>query len=81
LVAHAVVSPDGKWLATSLVDGGSTNLWAIPTAGGSLRPLTDFGDRPTLISRNISWSPDSRYLYAALAEVQTDIVLLKGWQS
>jgi Tol biopolymer transport system component len=79
LVGHAALSPDGKWLATSLTDGPATNLWAIPTSGGSLTPLTDFGDRPTLISRSISWSPDSQYLYAALAESQTNIVLIKGW--
>jgi Tol biopolymer transport system component len=77
-VGHAALSPDGKWLATSLIDGPTTNLWAVPTSGGSLKPLTDFGDRQTLISRNISWSPDSQYLYAALAESQTNIVLLKG---
>jgi Tol biopolymer transport system component len=79
LVAHAALSPDGKWLATSLLDRPTTNLWAIPTSGGSLKPLTNFGDRATLISRNISWSPDGQYLYAALAESQTNIVLIKGW--
>ena len=77
-VAHAALSPDGKWLATSLIDGATTNLWAVPTSGGSLKPFTDFGDRPTLISRAISWSPDGQYLYAALAESQTNIVLIKG---
>jgi Tol biopolymer transport system component len=77
-VAHAALSPDGKWLATSLVDGPTTNLWAVPTSGGPLKPLTDFGDRQTLISRSISWSPDSQFLYAALAESQTNIVLIRG---
>jgi Tol biopolymer transport system component/aminoglycoside phosphotransferase (APT) family kinase protein len=78
LVGHAVLSPDGQWLATSLIDGATTNLWALPTAGGAMKLLTDFGDRPTLISRSISWSADSQYLYAALAESQTNIVLIKG---
>ena len=77
-VGHAALSPDGKWLATSLIDGATTNLWAVPTSGGSLKQFTDFGDRPTLISRAISWSPDGQYLYAALAESQTNIVLIKG---
>jgi hypothetical protein len=79
LVGHVALSPDGKWLATSLIDGPTTNLWAIPTSGGSLTPLTDFGDRPTLISRSVAWSPDGQHLYAALAEIQTNIVLIKGW--
>ena len=77
-VMHAAMSPDGHWLATSLVDGATTNLWALPTAGGPLRPLTDFGDRSVLITRSVSWSPDSQSVYAAVADVQTDIVLIDG---
>jgi len=77
-VMHAAMSPDGQWLATSLVDGATTNLWALPTSGGPLRPLTDFGDRPVLITRSVSWSPDSQSVYAAVADVQTDIVLIDG---
>jgi len=65
-------------LATSLLDGPTTNLWLLPTSGGAFQPLTDFGDRPTLISRNVSWSADSQYIYAALAESQTNIVLIQG---
>ena len=78
LSAHAALSPDGKWLATSLIDVPTTNLWALPTSGGPLQPLTDFGDRSTLISRSVSWSTDSQYLYAAVAESQTNIALIKG---
>jgi Tol biopolymer transport system component len=78
LAAHVAVSPDGKWLATTLSDGPTTNLWVLPTSGGILQPLTDFGDRPTLISRNVSWSADSQFLYAAVAESQTNIALIKG---
>jgi len=77
-VMHAAMSPDGQWLATSLVDGATTNLWALPTSGGPLQPLTDFGDRQVLITRSVSWSPDSQSVYAAVADVQTDIVLLDG---
>ena len=29
-------------------------------------------------SRNVSWSHDSRHIYAAVAERQTDVVLLAG---
>jgi Tol biopolymer transport system component len=79
LVAHAALSPDGTVLATSLIDGLTTNLWAVSTSGGSLTQLTDFGDRTTLISRSISWSPDGQFLYAALAESQSNIVSIKGW--
>jgi serine/threonine protein kinase/Tol biopolymer transport system component len=77
--AHQIVlSPDGRWLATMLLDGATTNLWALPTAGGPMKPLTDFGGRSILIARHVSWSPDSEHLYAAVAEAETDIVLLDG---
>ncbi|HVH26669.1 MAG TPA: protein kinase [Vicinamibacterales bacterium] len=72
------LSPDGRWLATALVDGVATNLWRLPTTGGSMTPLTDFGDRRTFIERSICWSPDSQTLFAAVAEEEMDIVLLDG---
>ena len=73
-----VLSPDGKWLTMPLSDGTTSNIWALPTAGGPMRPLTDFGTRSVLIARRVSWSPDSKYLYAAVADTDADIVLLDG---
>jgi Tol biopolymer transport system component len=75
---HCSLSPDGKWLALPLIDGGSTNIWALPASGGPMRPLTDFEGRPTLIARHICWSPDGRYVYAAVAENSADIVMYDG---
>jgi Tol biopolymer transport system component len=72
------LSPDGQWLAAPLIDGATTNLWVLPVAGGSMRAVTDFGDRSILITRSVSWSADSQHLYAAVAESETDIVLLDG---
>ena len=72
------VSPDGEWLAMPLADGATTNLWALPTAGGPMRPLTDFGNRSLLIARRVSWSPDSKFLFAAVAETDADVILLDG---
>jgi hypothetical protein len=43
-----------------------------------MRPLTDFQGRPTLIARQVCWSPDGRYLYAAVAENGADIVMYDG---
>jgi hypothetical protein len=43
-----------------------------------MTPVTDFGDRTVLIARSFSWSRDSRHIYAAVAETQTDVVLLDG---
>ena len=72
------LSPDGKWQAAPLVDRGTTNLWMMPSDGGALRQLTDFGERSILIMRHVSWSPDSKYLFAAVDESGADIVLLDG---
>lgn len=73
-----VLSPDGKWLALPLTDGATTNIWAISTADGSLRQLTDFGTRSTYIARRVSWSADGKSIYAALGDSASDIVLLDG---
>ncbi len=78
LLVHPVISPDGKWLAMPLSDGVVTNIWALPTSGGSLRQLTDFGQRPTYIARRISWSVDGKAIFAALGEGDADVVLLRG---
>ena len=43
-----------------------------------MRPLTDFGDRSVIIGRRVSWSPNSRFIYAAVADTDADIVLLDG---
>jgi Tol biopolymer transport system component len=77
-VLYLTVSPDGAWLAMPLVDGSTTNLWLLPTTGGAMKRITDFGDRSVEIARSISWSADGRHLYAAIADIETDIILLDG---
>ena len=44
----------------------------------TLTPGTDFGDRATVIARRVSWAPDGQHLYAAVADIDADIVLLDG---
>jgi Tol biopolymer transport system component len=78
LLLQLFLSPDGRQLAVPLIDGATTNVWALPTDGRPMRPITDFGDRSILIVRSVSWSADSRHLFAAIAEVETDIVLFDG---
>jgi Tol biopolymer transport system component len=75
---HVSVSPDGRWLGVPLLDGTTANIWLIPTEGGPMRAVTDFGERSVFIARWVSWSPDSRYVYAAVAETDADIVVLDG---
>ena len=51
-----------------LRDGDTTNLWLLPTAGGPMKAVTDFGSRSVLIVRRASWLPHGRFLYVALAD-------------
>jgi Tol biopolymer transport system component len=73
---HPILSPDDKWLALPLVDRGTSNLWIIPAEGGPMRKLTDFGEQRIIISRRVSWSPDSKRIYAAVAQTDADVVSL-----
>ena len=75
---HAFLSPDGAWLAMPLLDGATTNLWAVSTTTGEWRQLTEFGDRNVMIARRIAWSADGQYIYASVSDVDSDIVMLTG---
>jgi Tol biopolymer transport system component len=78
LLMQPVLSPDAKWLGVLLTDGPTTNIWALPTAGGEMRRITDFGTQATLIARRVSWSSDGRFIYAAVGKGEADIVLLSN---
>ena len=75
---NPALSPDGQWLAQALTDGLTTNIWALSTTSGEWRPITDFGDRQTVIARRVSWSSDGRFVLAAVAEGSADIVSMTG---
>jgi serine/threonine protein kinase len=72
------LSPDGRFVAMPLMDGETANVWLMPTDGGEMRPVTDFGDECTLIVRRVSWMPDSGSVVAAVARVNSDVILLDG---
>jgi Tol biopolymer transport system component len=75
---NPALSPDGKWLAMPLVDGFTSNIWALSTDDGRWQQVTDFGNRAIFIARRVSWSADGRSILAAVGEGDTDIVLLEG---
>ena len=77
-IVSPALSPDGKWMAQALTDGLTTNVWALSTTTGEWRQITDFGDRATFIARRVSWSSDGRSIFAAVAEGDSNIVLLEG---
>jgi len=75
---HAILSPDGRWLAMPLLDGPTTNLWALSTTRGVWRKLTDFGPRNVMIARRIAWARDGKHIYASVSDMDADIVMLGG---
>lgn len=77
-IANPSLSPDGSLLAQALTDGYTTNVWTLSTSTGQWHRVTDFGDRVTFIARRVSWSPDGRLIVAAVAEGDSDIVLIDG---
>lgn len=77
-IVNPALSPDGRWLAQALLDGFTTNIWALSATTGEWHPIVDFGNRLTFIARRVSWSPDGRFVLAAVGEGDADIVLLSG---
>jgi eukaryotic-like serine/threonine-protein kinase len=75
---HFALSPDGDSLAMGLADGVRTNIWTLGTSDGTWRQITDFGEEPTVIARQVSWSPDGQHLFAAVSKNHGDIVMLDG---
>jgi Tol biopolymer transport system component len=73
-VIQPIVSPDGKWLALLLHGQNNDEIWLLSPAGGTMHRMTDFGDRRISLARRVSWSPDSRFIYAALGDHDSDIV-------
>jgi len=54
-------SPDGKWIAVSVWQDGSRDLWIYTADGRPFRRVT----WDTAIDREPAWSEDGRYLYFA----------------
>jgi Tol biopolymer transport system component/tRNA A-37 threonylcarbamoyl transferase component Bud32 len=75
-IVNPSLSPAGDWLALPLTDGFTTNVWALSTASGEWRRVTDFGTRATFIARRVSWTPDGKSIIASIGEGDADIVLL-----
>lgn len=63
-VSSPTPSPDGRWIAYVNTDvdkaanRGNSDVWLIPTAGGTPRPLTTSPKH----DRHPTWSPDGRWI-------------------
>jgi hypothetical protein len=75
---HFALSPTGDSLAMGLAEGVTTNIWTLSTADGKWRQITDFGEEPTVIARQVSWAPEGQHLFAAVSRHHGDIVMLDG---
>ena len=78
LFASTSLSPDERWLALPMMVGATGNIGVMPVEGGTFKPIIDFGDRAMLIARQVAWAPDGASIYASVADVDADIVLLDG---
>lgn len=70
-------TPDGQALTYSAGQGGVSNIWFQPLAGGPARQLTNFTSDDI---RGFDWTPDNRLILARGPRNQ-DIVLISNRQS
>ena len=78
LFASTSLSPDERLLALPMIVGSIGTIGVMPVDGGTFTPVIDFGDRAMLIARQVAWAPDGASIYAAVADMNADIVLLDG---
>jgi Tol biopolymer transport system component len=72
-----VLSKDNSRFALPLTDGQTSNIWVMSTDDGSMSKLTDFGDRAVMMARRVAWSPDDRFVFAAVGDMDGDIMLIR----
>jgi Tol biopolymer transport system component len=56
--AHPVYSPDGRWIAFHMLEGGERDVWTLPAAGGEPVRVSGKGASDILPE----WSPDGSRL-------------------
>ncbi|KAK0038785.1 PD40 domain-containing protein [Biomphalaria pfeifferi] len=55
------VSPDGKWVAFSRSEDGPTNIWIMPSSGGTPEPLTVTNSN----DRWVNWAAGNRLFFSS----------------
>jgi dipeptidyl aminopeptidase/acylaminoacyl peptidase len=84
-VGEAQVSPDGKWVAYTVstpdldANRGASNIWMVPTAGGSSLQLTQSGHDSSPV-----WSPDGKtiaFLSSRSGDSQVYLLSMDGGEA
>ncbi len=84
-VGEAQVSPDGKWVAYTVstpdldANRGASNIWIVPTAGGSSQQLTQSGHDSSPV-----WSPDGKtiaFLSSRSGDSQVYLLSMDGGEA
>jgi dipeptidyl aminopeptidase/acylaminoacyl peptidase len=84
-VGEAQVSPDGKWVAYTVstpdldANRGASNIWMVPTAGGSSQQLTQSGHDSSPV-----WSPDGKtiaFLSSRSGDSQVYLLSMDGGEA
>jgi len=65
------LSPDGRWLAYVVVEGGQGDIWLLDLVTGESRALTSSAE----YEEQVAWSPDSRELLVRQGGVSDGRVL------
>jgi len=67
-VKHAVISPDGSWIAFVTVRG--KQIWVMEPGGGQPHPILSLPQEDDVLG--LAWSPDGRHLAYTKRHVDTD---------
>jgi Tol biopolymer transport system component/DNA-binding winged helix-turn-helix (wHTH) protein len=70
---RAAISPDGKYVANSVKDGGQESLWLRPLAGGRNLQVVPLAD---VRYQGVTFSPDNDFIYYVAYEKNNHISTL-----
>jgi Tol biopolymer transport system component len=70
-------TPDGQSITYIDNHDGSSNIWSVPTEGGTPRKLTNFTSQDIF---DFAWSPDGKQLVLSRGTQYSDAVLISNFR-